>query len=179
MTDHYTLLIDELLIILGETLCPVLFVMMVEVDEGALANEGYMQLNQRYLINRLLMLGSGTFGKVYKGYDTYDRRFVAIKHVPRKNIDTNREAQIREIKIMEKLDHPNIMRYYGSEGGPSSPDGLFIFLELCEGGTLSKKLTTQLTELETINIIRQLADGMAYMNQKCNFCTIKKHYIEI
>ena len=56
------------------------------------------------------------------------------------------------------------MCYYGSEGGATSPDGLFMFLELCEGGTLSEKLTTQLTEVETINLIRQLADGMAYMN---------------
>jgi len=32
---------------------------------------------------------------------------------------------------MSKLNHKNIMKLYGSSGGRYSPEGLFMFLDLC------------------------------------------------
>ncbi len=42
----------------------------------------------------------------------------------------------REITVMEdlsKINHPNIMGYYGYE---MTKDGLYCFIEFCSGGTL-------------------------------------------
>jgi hypothetical protein len=38
------------------------------------------------------------------------------------------------------LRHPNIIEYYGSHGGINDSDGIFLFFELCEKGTLSDSI---------------------------------------
>ena len=139
---------------------------MQAISEDELLDEGYTPLNDDYLINRYINLGSGTFGNVYKGYDLRHQRFVAIKHIPRRNFEGSRESQTREIKVMQKLNHPNIMKFYGYEGGANSPDGIFMFLELCEGGTLRDRINCQMTEREAMDLFGQLVEGMAYINEQ-------------
>ena len=46
---------------------------------------------------------------------------------------------------MQKLNHPNIMKFYGHTGNNNSPDGLYMFLELCEGGALKDRINQQIT----------------------------------
>lgn len=92
---------------------------------------GYTQITSRFFYNRFLRLGGGAYGNVYKGYDSELSRFIAVKQIPRVNLFGFPQGELKEITIMKQLQHPNIMEYYGSSGDRSSPDGIFMFLELC------------------------------------------------
>ena len=73
------------------------------------------------------MLGGGNYGRVYKGYDKEAKKIIAVKHIPLKILRQIKNMYQREVKILEKLKHRNIIEYYGSHGGPNNMDGLFLF----------------------------------------------------
>lgn len=55
----------------------------------------------------LQKLGDGVFGSVVKAYDSNTQQYVAIKTFR----DTAKdETKIKEIQILRKLDHPNIIK---------------------------------------------------------------------
>lgn len=61
--------------------------------------------------NVLSTLGKGGFGRVFKAQHNIDGMIYAVKRV---NIKDRKPAYIavREVKILAKLDHPNIVRYH-------------------------------------------------------------------
>ena len=65
----------------------------------------------RYQVQQLL--GQGTFGNVYQGYDAELERTVAIK-VPRQSLiaESSDDQFLREARAAAQLKHPNIVRYY-------------------------------------------------------------------
>ena len=79
---------------------------------------------------------------------------------------------------MKQLKHPNIMEFYDWAGDRTSPDGIFMFLELCEGGTLGNLIASKLTERQTYQLFKQLVDGMVYMNDKGTISSIQNYSIE-
>lgn len=117
---------------------------------------GYTQITPRFFYNRFLRLGGGAFGNVYKGYDSDLKRFIAVKQISRMNLFGFPQGELKEITIMKQLQHPNIMEYYGSSGDKNSPDGIFMFLELCEGGTLGNLIATKMTEMKAYELFKQL-----------------------
>lgn len=58
------------------------------------------------------------------------------------------------------------MDFYGSFGDKFNPEGIFMFLELCEKGTLADLINNKITEKQTYELFSQLVDGMAYMHEK-------------
>ena len=62
----------------------------------------------RYQVQQLL--GQGTFGNVYQGYDAELERTVAIK-VPRQSLiaESSAEQFLREARAVAQLNHPNIV----------------------------------------------------------------------
>ncbi|CAD8115805.1 unnamed protein product [Paramecium sonneborni] len=80
------------------------------------------------------MLGQGAFGRVVLGMNRISGQIMAVKQVFIKNGDENKVQSIqREIEILSKLQHPHIVRYYGSE---TKKDQLNIFLEYVSGGSV-------------------------------------------
>jgi serine/threonine protein kinase len=65
----------------------------------------------RYQVQQLL--GQGTFGNVYQGYDTELERTVAIK-VPRQSLlaESSSKQFLREARAAAQLTHPNIVRVH-------------------------------------------------------------------
>ncbi len=63
---------------------------------------------------------------------------------------------------LAKINHPNIMGYYGYE---KNQIGLFFFIEFCTGGTLKNLIIKKMSELKVITLFKQLLNAMSYMNQ--------------
>ena len=91
------------------------------------------------------MLGTGTVGTVYQATDRKSDRSVAVKILlPEVSADRNIVARFeREMLILAKLSHPNIIHYYG--GGQDEVDGragrcLFYAMEIVKGGSLKQLL---------------------------------------
>ena len=68
------------------------------------SKELYTVLNQ---------VGEGTFGKVYKAQNTSSKVYVALKRI---RIETERDGfpvtAMREIKLLQSLKHPNVVRLH-------------------------------------------------------------------
>jgi hypothetical protein len=86
------------------------------------------------------VLGIGSFGKVFSGINVSSGMKMAIKEVyvlKSKNSKQQVKAFQREVGILGKLDHPNIIKYLGTE---YSENTLRIFLELANEGSLKDSL---------------------------------------
>ena len=113
-------------------------------------------------------VGSGTFGTVYRG--TYRGQDVAVKVL--KNQDEwarsaeCMEAFQREVRVLERLHHPCVVRLVG---GIHRPGDLAIVTEFCPLGSLSDLLKRQHAALAPgcalrLKCVLDAADGMAYLH---------------
>tara|TARA_Y100001934_G_scaffold112420_2_gene137563 strand:- start:37955 stop:38941 length:987 start_codon:yes stop_codon:yes gene_type:complete len=97
------------------------------------------------------VLGVGTVGTVYRATEVATGDVVAVKVLlPTLSQDPNISSRFeREMLILSKLDHPNIVGYYG---GGEHDGQLFYVMETVEGGTMKQLLRThgKLTWEETI-----------------------------
>eukprot|EP01012_Entosiphon_sulcatum_P057572 TRINITY_DN81373_c0_g1_i1.p1 TRINITY_DN81373_c0_g1~~TRINITY_DN81373_c0_g1_i1.p1 ORF type:complete len:474 (-),score=52.56 TRINITY_DN81373_c0_g1_i1:53-1474(-) len=110
------------------------------------------------------VLGKGTWGTVYVGLNEATREIIAVKEV----IFTNREEieqTAREITLMKKLDHPNIVKYLGADREGNT---LKIYMEYIVGGSLASLLKSfgPFTELMCAGYCMQILDGLAYLHSK-------------
>lgn len=83
-------------------------------------------------------LGMGTVGTIFTATEKVSGRVVAIKRLhPAVSRDPVISARFkREMTILEKLRHPNIIAYYG--GGKDTDGNLFYVMELVEGGSIKE-----------------------------------------
>ncbi|KAJ4825932.1 Mitogen-activated protein kinase kinase kinase 3 [Turnera subulata] len=113
------------------------------------------------------LLGRGTFGHVYLGFNSGSGQMCAIKEVRVVSDDqTSREClkQLnQEINLLSQLSHPNIVRYYGSE---LSEETLSVYLEYVSGGSIHKLLQEYGAFKEQViqNYTRQIVSGLAYLH---------------
>ena len=63
---------------------------------------------------------------------------VAIKTMPKKKIGDGLDKIKEEIKILARLDHPNICKYYETY---ESPKNIYLVMEYLGGGDLFDKIT--------------------------------------
>jgi serine/threonine-protein kinase len=107
-----------------------------------------------------LALGRGTFATVYTGVDRDGAR-VALKVLHAHHVDSRAAARFqREIAIVRRLDHPNIVRLHAAglleDGRP------YCVMERLEGRDLSAEL--ELAPLRTtrvVEVVRQVAAALA------------------
>lgn len=83
-------------------------------------------------------------------------------------IEPNRKKSVkREMKIMEKLDHPNIAKLYEAF---ESPKQVFLIMEYVNGGSLhgylKMKPNRQMPELEAKFLWRQVVQAIYYCHQR-------------
>ncbi len=124
-------------------------------------------MNDDFYIDRSKQLGKGNYGVVFKGYHLSENRIIAVKFMEKKMLDKIPEHE-REIQVMAelaKINHPNIMGYYGYE---KNEIGLFFFVEFCSGGSLKQLINKKMSELKVITLFRQLLDAMSYINKLSN-----------
>ncbi|KAK7399199.1 hypothetical protein VNO78_10377 [Psophocarpus tetragonolobus] len=115
------------------------------------------------------LLGRGTFGHVYLGFNRESGEMCAMKEVTLFSDDAkSRESAQQlgqEIAMLSRLRHPNIVQYYGSE---TVNDKLYVYLEYVSGGSIYKlvKEYGQLGEIAIRNYTRQILLGLAYLHAK-------------
>ena len=85
-------------------------------------------------------IGRGGMATVFKAYHTALDRYVAIK-VPETNFQANPEVLARfqrEVKIIARLDHPNIVPIYDVSEFEGTP---YLVMRFVEGRTLREFLS--------------------------------------
>ncbi|GAC1436622.1 MAG: hypothetical protein NVSMB51_08370 [Solirubrobacteraceae bacterium] len=94
-------------------------------------------LEDRYELQALI--GEGTFGRVYRGFDRRLARTVAVKVIkPWWAEDPEWVARFEgEARLLARLSDPGIVRVYDIS---ESPDGLYYVAELVEGESLAELL---------------------------------------
>ena len=113
-------------------------------------------------------IGSGGMGKVYKAHNIRDKTsVVAIKVLKEElfKVESNRTRFKHEGAIIDKLDHPNILKIF--ERGIHE-ETLYFVMEFVEGKTLEKKIEEdgQIDLNEGIHIMTQLTDALALIHSR-------------
>ena len=110
------------------------------------------------------VIGTGTVGTIYRAVENLTDEIRAVKVLQHgvsqdENIVSRFE---REMLILSKLNHPNIVSYYG--GGRTEDGRLFYVMELIEGGTLKQLLHThhRLSWNEAINYGIQICSALQH-----------------
>ncbi|KHN41598.1 Mitogen-activated protein kinase kinase kinase 2 [Glycine soja] len=115
------------------------------------------------------LLGRGTFGHVYVGFNKESGEMCAMKEVTLFSDDAKSKESakqlMQEITLLSRLRHPNIVQYYGSE---TVGDKLYIYLEYVAGGSIYKLLQEygQFGELAIRSFTQQILSGLAYLHAK-------------
>jgi mitogen-activated protein kinase kinase kinase len=112
-------------------------------------------------------IGGGTFGSVYAAINLDSNYLMAVKEIRLQDpqlIPVIAQQIQEEMRVLEVLDHPNIVSYYGIE---VHRDKVYIFMEYCSGGSLAGLLEHGRIEDETFIMVYalQLLEGLAYLHQ--------------
>ncbi|CAK9160919.1 unnamed protein product [Ilex paraguariensis] len=115
------------------------------------------------------LLGRGTFGHVYVGFNSESGEMCAMKEVTLFADDAKSKESAKqlgqEIALLSRLRHPNIVQYYGFE---TVGDKIYIYLEYVSGGSIYKLLQEygQFGELAIRSYSQQILSGLAYLHAK-------------
>ena len=116
----------------------------------------------------LELIGKGTYGKIYKAVRRSDGVVVALKKVNLKRQSSQEQTDtLNEIRVMERVDHPNIVKFYEAflEGG-----SVYIVMEYLGGGDLSTLIRwysaakTPIPEETLWRYCAELASAFKYMH---------------
>ncbi|KAI5839770.1 hypothetical protein DFP73DRAFT_560184 [Morchella snyderi] len=112
-------------------------------------------------------VGGGTFGTVYAAMNLDSGYLMAVKEIRLQDpqmIPQIANAIREEMQVLELLDHPNIVQYFGIE---VHRDKVCLFMEYCSGGSLAGLLEHGRIEDETVIMIYtlQMLEGLAYLHE--------------
>ena len=108
-------------------------------------------------------LGKGGMGIVYKAYHPELNRFAALKllHAKSKASEKGRSRFLREVQIMAKLKHENIVQIYdsGEQAGQ-----IYLAMEYVNGKSLEDQRST-LSFREKLQMIEKSLEGLCYSHE--------------
>ena len=118
-------------------------------------------------------LGAGSFGSVFLGLNSDTGELFAVKEVTLdRRLDASRgdpaeavEQLEREVDLLSRLQHPNIVRYVGIA---RDDDALYIFLEYVPGGSIASLLDRFGAFEESVAAVyaSQIAVGLDYLHSQ-------------
>ena len=99
------------------------------------------------------LLGSGAYGRVYKGTVEGHGEEVAVKMTLKSNAtSSNLKTLLSEIKVLIHVGkHPNVVSIIGAYTSEVTAGIVIIAIELCPGGSLEKRLRKIQLELMQAN----------------------------
>ena len=104
------------------------------------------------------LLGEGSFSKVYLA--KWRETFVVAKIIDSNFLSIKKEIVMREIDIMSKLHHPNIVQFLGYIDDPFT-----IVLEYIPSGDLTTNMRN-LNKKQKISIMKDILKGLAYIHNR-------------
>ena len=113
-------------------------------------------------------LGKGGYGKVFQVRQKMTNKLFACKKLSKLNINNLIKFR-REIDILIKIDHPNIIKLLEVF---ESQNSLYLIMEECYGGELFDRILKRIennlmyTEKEACEIIRQVMGAIEYCHNK-------------
>ncbi|CAA2986785.1 probable serine threonine- kinase At1g54610 [Olea europaea subsp. europaea] len=116
---------------------------------------------------KLDKIGQGTYSSVYKGRDLLNNKVVALKKVRFDNMDPESvKFMAREILLLRRLDHPNIIKLEGLVTSRTS-SSLYLVFEYMEHDLtgLASLPGVKFTEAQVKCYMKQLLSGLDYCHR--------------
>ena len=115
-------------------------------------------------------IDQGAFGKVIHAIENNTKKDISVKIIDKRRADQNLINKMKEeISILKKLEHENIVKYYGYIDTSSQ---LLIKMEYIKYGTLSQwmKKHKKISEEKASLIIKNVLSAISYLhnNQICH-----------
>ncbi|XP_010414277.1 PREDICTED: CBL-interacting serine/threonine-protein kinase 11-like [Camelina sativa] len=138
----------------------------IEIVLGSGDNKAAAALFGKYELGKLL--GCGAFAKVFHARDRRTGQSVAVKILNKKKLLTNPALANnikREISIMRRLSHPNIVRLHEVM---ATKGKVFFVMEFVKGGELFNKISKhgRLSEDLTRRYFQQLISAVGYCHAR-------------
>ncbi|KAJ3541919.1 hypothetical protein NMY22_g3701 [Coprinellus aureogranulatus] len=136
---------------------------VTEIDPKA---EGAAETSSRPLYSVLNQVGEGTFGKVYKAQNTSSKMYVALKRI---RMETEKDGfpvtAMREIKLLQSLKHPNVVRLHEMMVSNGSVFMVFEYMDHDLTGILSQS-QFKFSAAHLKSLCHQMLAGLAYLHHK-------------
>jgi serine/threonine protein kinase len=142
------------------------------MDQGDEDNDGRDSEENRCIGNYELVkpIGKGKFAVVYRARNTQTNDIVALKRINVDLIDNKtRDKCLKEVKLLQSLDHPNIIRYLDSF---ITENDLVIIVEWAAAGDLKRQLRKQaeknigFDERLIWKYFSQICDAIQHMHER-------------
>ncbi|XAR68315.1 Non-specific serine/threonine protein kinase [Bertholletia excelsa] len=113
----------------------------------------------------LELIGRGSFGDVYKGFDRELKKVVAIKVIDLEESEDEIEDIQKEIAVLSQCRSPYITEYYGSYLNQTK---LWIIMEYMAGGSVADLIQPgqPLDEMSIACILRDLLHAIEYLHNE-------------
>ena len=113
------------------------------------------------------VVGAGSYGKVYRSKNTETDEVFAIKCIPAekfKKIRKLSEFTQNEILVLEKISHPNIVRFVEKL---TTANNFYMVYEFCAGGTLEKRIYDKghLSEDDALQYFSEILSALALLDR--------------
>eukprot|EP01118_Nematostelium_gracile_P005289 TRINITY_DN165_c0_g2_i1.p1 TRINITY_DN165_c0_g2~~TRINITY_DN165_c0_g2_i1.p1 ORF type:complete len:302 (+),score=81.58 TRINITY_DN165_c0_g2_i1:41-946(+) len=117
--------------------------------------------------NVIQQIGRGAFSTVWVGEHKHWKTIHAIKVINKASLESVNAKQIpewqKEIDILYKLHHPNIVQlYYAIEGKLN----IYIVMEYADGGELFDKIVSKnnYSERDACRVVKNILEGIKYLH---------------
>lgn len=143
---------------------------MLEILQQSRDNEETAYCRNQVMDKYRLMkeIGDGTCGNVYKAVNLETNEIVAVKKMKRKFYFWDECINLREVKCLRRLNHPNIVKL--KEIVKENHELFFIFEHMeCNLYQLMKDRRDPFTEAEIRSYMSQILKGLAYMHKNGYF----------
>lgn len=113
--------------------------------------------------NAVKMLGEGGFSKVMLAKRRSTGAERAIKIIPKRDYEGKKYE--REFKILKELNHPNVLRYYGSY---EHDNKIYLVTEYCPGQELFTEIWQQrrMSEKQVQTYFREVLEALCYIHSR-------------
>jgi len=110
------------------------------------------------------VIGEGGYSVVYRAKRKKDGAVYAVKKITKIEEGLFVDLLLREIYIMKKLNHPNVLKLYDVF---EDEDYFWLVLEFVDGSELFDKIVDRVnySEKDSANIVKQLVKAMKYLHQ--------------